>query len=109
MQGLNPNQMDENMSDEIPNPQIDKKLQNIVIRNMVHGPCGTLNPKSPCMKDGKCTKMYPRQLISETQTSRDGYPIYRRMYPMDECISCSTAWDYLIMFIIMLLFNLEYK
>ncbi len=61
MQGLNPNQIDENMSDEIPNPQIDKKLQNIVIPNMVHGACGTLNPKLPCMKDGKCTKMYPRQ------------------------------------------------
>src|SRR5258705_8035871 len=45
LQGLNPNQIDENMSDEIPNPQIDKKLQDIVIRNMVHGPCSTLNPK----------------------------------------------------------------
>src|SRR5258705_13673871 len=73
IQGLNQNQIDGNMSDEIPNPQIDKKLQNIVIRNMVHGPCGTLNPTSRCMK---CTKMYPRQLISETQTARDGYPIY---------------------------------
>jgi len=82
MKGLNPNEIDGNMSDEIPNLQVDKKLQNIVIRNMVHGPCGTLNTKSPCMKDSNCTKMYPRQLISETQTARDGYPIYRRVYPM---------------------------
>ncbi|GBM08947.1 hypothetical protein AVEN_57483-1 [Araneus ventricosus] len=45
---------------------------------MVHGPCESVNPHSPCMKDGICTKQYPRPLLKETQTGQDGYPLYRR-------------------------------
>jgi hypothetical protein len=30
------------------------------------------------MKDGKCTKRYPRDLHAETITGNDGYPKYRR-------------------------------
>lgn len=48
---------------------------------MIHGPCGPYNPDSPCMKDGKCTKGYPRKLLKETQTGGDGYPLYRRRAP----------------------------
>jgi hypothetical protein len=35
------------------------------------------------MKDGKCTKKYPRKLIKERQTGNDGYPLYRRRAPED--------------------------
>ncbi|GFW73039.1 ATP-dependent DNA helicase [Trichonephila clavipes] len=45
---------------------------------MIHGPCGSLNNNSPCMSDGKCTKRYPRDLLAETITGNDGYPLYRR-------------------------------
>jgi hypothetical protein len=45
---------------------------------MIHGPCGILNPNSPCMVEAKCYKRYPRQLVSETITGNDGYPLYRR-------------------------------
>ncbi|GFU72660.1 uncharacterized protein LOC104236095 [Trichonephila clavipes] len=45
---------------------------------MIHGPCGAFNNNSPCMSDGKCTKRYPRKLISDTITGNDGYPLYRR-------------------------------
>ncbi|XP_013793958.1 uncharacterized protein LOC106478000 [Limulus polyphemus] len=40
---------------------------------MIHGPCGTLNPNSSCMIDGKCSKRYPRALVSNTVTGNDGY------------------------------------
>lgn len=50
---------------------------------MVHGPCGQLNPHSPCMKNNACTKKYPRNLISDTMTSENGYPLYRRRSPAD--------------------------
>ncbi|GFV00104.1 uncharacterized protein LOC104236095 [Trichonephila clavipes] len=30
------------------------------------------------MSDGKCTKRYPRKLVSHTLTGNDGYPLYRR-------------------------------
>ncbi len=84
MKELNPNRINDIISAEIPNTQNDRKLHDILVRNMVYGPCGVLNPKSPCMKDSKCTKMYPRQLVRETQTATDGYPVYRRRNPTEE-------------------------
>ncbi|GFR31820.1 helitron_like_N domain-containing protein [Trichonephila clavata] len=45
---------------------------------MIHGPCGSLSNNSLCMSDGKCTNRYPRDLLAETITGNDGYPLYRR-------------------------------
>ncbi|XP_067623813.1 uncharacterized protein [Eurosta solidaginis] len=45
---------------------------------MIHGPCGEINMNSPCMIDAKCSKRYPRALISDTIAGNDGYPLYRR-------------------------------
>ena len=33
------------------------------------------------MKDGKCSKKFPKEFINETQTGKDGYPKYRRRSP----------------------------
>ena len=76
-------QIDSVISAELPDPQQDPQLFEIIIKNMVHGPCGSVNRNSPCMKDGKCTKKYPRQLLHDTQTGEDGYPLYRRRRPED--------------------------
>jgi len=65
------------ISAEIPNLQVDLGLHDVVIKNMVHCSCGTFNQNSFCMMDGKCSKRYPRTLISETITGYDGYPLYR--------------------------------
>ncbi|KAG5883854.1 hypothetical protein JTB14_034824 [Gonioctena quinquepunctata] len=78
---LCPNQIDEVISAEIPNPERDRKLYDTVTENMIHGPCGALNPSSPCMEEGKCTKKYPRALLKDTQTNDKGYPLYRRRAP----------------------------
>lgn len=48
---------------------------------MVHGPCGTLNPNFPCMRDSKCSKKFPKSFQTETSTSNDVYPKYRRRSP----------------------------
>ncbi|XP_073831623.1 uncharacterized protein [Musca autumnalis] len=48
---------------------------------MIHGPCGELNPLSPCMSDGKCTKGFPKKFTNDTVSDVDGYPIYRRRSP----------------------------
>lgn len=34
-----------------------------------------------CMKEGKCTKRYPRHFLNETQTGEVDYPKYRRRSP----------------------------
>ncbi|XP_036340438.1 uncharacterized protein LOC118749766 [Rhagoletis pomonella] len=48
------------ISAELPNQAEDPILFEIIKKNMIHGPCGTFNPNSPCMQNGKCTKRYPR-------------------------------------------------
>ncbi|KAI8419999.1 hypothetical protein MSG28_008599 [Choristoneura fumiferana] len=78
---LRPNQIDAVISAELPDPNVDKPLYDTVTKSMIHGPCGVLNPASPCMKDRKCSKKYPRALLKETQTNDNGYPLYRRRGP----------------------------
>ena len=45
---------------------------------MLHGPCGCNYPDAPCMKDGKCSKKYPKNFRDEILMAEDGYPSYRR-------------------------------
>ncbi|GFQ76498.1 helitron_like_N domain-containing protein [Trichonephila clavata] len=75
---ITPNRIDEIISAEIPDIEIDKDLHDIVSKNMIHCPCGSLNNNSLCMLDRKCTKRYPRDLLAETITGNDGYLLYRR-------------------------------
>lgn len=75
---ISPDMIDKFVCAEIPNPDEDPLLHEIVTANMMHGPCGILNRNSPCMKDGACSKRYPAMLIQETQRGQDGYPKYRR-------------------------------
>ena len=42
------------------------RLDAIILRNMVHGPCGKFNPSAPCMEDGKCSKGFPKQFCQKT-------------------------------------------
>ncbi|GFR11179.1 ATP-dependent DNA helicase PIF1 [Trichonephila clavata] len=80
---LDVHKVDDFISAEIPNPEEDPELFNCITTQMVHGPCGVINPFPPCMKNGRCTKRYPRDFLKETQTGRDGYPLYRRRRPED--------------------------
>ncbi|CAI6370275.1 unnamed protein product [Macrosiphum euphorbiae] len=50
---------------------------------MIHGPCGTQNPGSPCMQNGNCSKRFPRPFVVDTISGIDGYPLYRRRSPDD--------------------------
>ncbi len=45
---------------------------------MIHGPSGKLNPKSPCMVDGKCSKEYPKCFNELTIEGDGSYHTYRR-------------------------------
>ncbi|XP_050340940.1 uncharacterized protein LOC126767493, partial [Bactrocera neohumeralis] len=75
---IQPDQIDDIKFAEIPDPETDPDLHDVVITNMINEPCGAINPQSPCMVDGKCSKRYPQNLTVDTITGKDGYPLYRR-------------------------------
>lgn len=62
---------------EIPDPETDQVLHDVVTTSMIYGPCNTINPKSPCMCYGRSSKHYPQNLPDETTTGNDGYLLYR--------------------------------
>ena len=88
-----PEQIDGILSAELPpNPSepgiYDKEkvrrqpLWDIVLTNMIHGPCGANNPQSPCMANGKCTKHFPKPFRTRTIVdSETSYPVYQRRSP----------------------------
>lgn len=65
--------VNEIVSAEIPNPD-QTKLFEVVARCMVHGPCD-----QRCIKQGKCSKKFPKPIQRETEITSDGYPLYRRI------------------------------
>ena len=44
----------------------------------MHGPCGVDNCRSPCMKNNKCSKHFPKSFFQETTIDNDRFPNYRR-------------------------------
>lgn len=62
----------------MPNKDLYPRLARAVSNFMLHGPCGASNPNSPCMKDGKCSKFFPKAFNSSTTIDDDGYPKYKR-------------------------------
>ena len=66
-------------SAELPDPNVDPELHEIMKTCMIYGPCGILNPNSPCMKDGVCTKKFPKEFSPNTVAVFNGYPHYRRV------------------------------
>ena len=72
------NDVDRIVTAEIPDINDDLVLHNLVKKFMIHGPCGTNNPSSPCMNDGYCQKNFPKEYKDETFMNTNGYPEYRR-------------------------------
>ena len=66
-----PDHDDKFLTTEIPEPS-QTLLHNVITQNMIHGPCGTAHPHSPCMEQGKCTKQFPKQFC-EVRTMAASY------------------------------------
>ncbi|KAG2659831.1 hypothetical protein PVAP13_1KG278905 [Panicum virgatum] len=70
--------IDKYISAEIPDPKDDPLLYALVAEHMIHGPCGKDNPNCPCMKNGKCSKGFPKKFQEETTIDENGFAIYKR-------------------------------
>ncbi|XP_035540203.1 uncharacterized protein LOC109004666 [Juglans regia] len=74
-----PESFDDIVSAEIPDKNTNLHLHNAVVKHMIHGPCGVLNPTNVCMKkNGYCKSHYPKNFASSTTVGNDCFPIYRR-------------------------------
>ncbi|XP_047949496.1 uncharacterized protein LOC125195385 [Salvia hispanica] len=73
-----PQRIDEIISAEIPDPVSDPGYFKNVQEYMVHGPCGVVRKSSPCMRNGRCSKYFPKKFVVATTFDDDGYPVYRR-------------------------------
>ncbi|KAI5442706.1 hypothetical protein KIW84_011659 [Lathyrus oleraceus] len=74
----NPTDIDKIISCEIPNPELHPRLYKLVKQHMMHVPCGLARLSSPCMKNKKCSKFYPKKFNETTIVDYDGFPQYRR-------------------------------
>ena len=60
-----PEDIDTLLSAEFPDEEEEPELLELVKKHMVHT-CGPNNPNAPCMKDGKCSKGFPKPFRDET-------------------------------------------
>ncbi|XP_020990161.2 uncharacterized protein LOC110277354, partial [Arachis duranensis] len=77
---IDPEHYDSLVRAEIPSKEVEPHLHDAVLKHMIHGPCGTLDQSSPCMKNGKCKRNYPKEFAAETRRGDDSYPQYRRRF-----------------------------
>ena len=66
--------IDKYVSAEIPSATASPRLFELVTKSMIHGPCGAV-----CIKDGSCSKKFPKPVQAQTLVNVNGYPIYRRI------------------------------
>ncbi|KAK9668839.1 hypothetical protein RND81_13G090300 [Saponaria officinalis] len=75
-----PADFDRFVSAEIPLPR-NVRLRASVLKHMMHGPCGHMNPQCTCVtkKDsvGHCKYGYPKTFSINTSNNVDGYPVYQ--------------------------------
>ena len=64
------------VSAEIPDP-CHERLHTLVLQHMIH------HHTPACMKDGFCTKWFPKDFCTCTGTEESGYPLYRRLSPQN--------------------------
>jgi len=73
---LTPAEVDSLICASWPDPQQEPILFNIIKCCMVHRPCACTFPHAPCMKDGKCSKGFPKSYQLQMLMTTEGYPTY---------------------------------
>jgi hypothetical protein len=71
---------------ELPDPEKQPKLFELVTKFMIHGPCQPIVKTGPACLDEKgiCTKDFPKDFQAETWHSEKHYPSYRRRRPEEK-------------------------
>lgn len=72
------NDIDRAVCAELPNNITHPKLREQVVKHMMHGPCCALKLNAVCMRNGKCSKEFPKAFNEFTRETVNGFPVYRR-------------------------------
>ncbi|GAA0171615.1 hypothetical protein LIER_41192 [Lithospermum erythrorhizon] len=75
---LTPEAYDRIVCAELPDQAADPYFYSLVVKHMMHGPYGDLNPSNVCMKNRKCKNHYTKEFSEYTTHGMGSYPIYRR-------------------------------
>ena len=59
------------VSAQIPDANVHKLAYETVSTCLMHGPCGPSFPNAPCMKNGQCSKHFPKEFSEETLLLND--------------------------------------
>ena len=73
-----PADVDACVSAEIPDAAAHPNTHATVTSNMMHGPCGVLDPTCACMQDNACSRKFPRPFVEETTFGENGAVTLRR-------------------------------
>ncbi|CDF39890.1 ATP dependant DNA helicase [Chondrus crispus] len=89
----NPENVDRIISAEIPSAQ-DPELQEVVLKHMIHNPCGERNPTAVCMGEQYCRKRFPKPIKHETSQSESGVSIGRpsRIGRRQQSVVVDNSW-----------------
>ncbi|GAA0141443.1 hypothetical protein LIER_35395 [Lithospermum erythrorhizon] len=63
---------------KLPDKEEDPYLHNLVVKHMMHGPCGELNLEHVCMQGGNSKNKFSCQFSEHIIYGKGSYPIYRR-------------------------------
>ncbi len=85
---LTPEAIDSCISAEIPDPETQPLLYETVTKYMLHACSDTY-----CLKNGKCSKGFPKEFCEETTLDDDGYPKYRRRNNGRTCVIKNVVYD----------------
>uniref|UniRef100_A0A914YRQ3 ATP-dependent DNA helicase n=1 Tax=Panagrolaimus superbus TaxID=310955 RepID=A0A914YRQ3_9BILA len=66
------------ISAEFPDINVDPEGFELVLKHMVHRPCGRYDPNAMCMQNGKCKRKFLKDFCDETSLDENSYPTYRR-------------------------------
>lgn len=69
--------IDRYITTEFPDPILEATLYRTVATCTLHGPSRLLNKDAPCMKDGSCSKSFPKPFQETTIFDKDGYDHYK--------------------------------
>ncbi|CDF33589.1 Putativ ATP dependant DNA helicase [Chondrus crispus] len=88
-----PENVDRIISAEIPSAQ-DPELQEVVLKHMIHNPCGERNPTAVCMGEQCCRKGFPKSFKHETSQSDSGASIERpsRVGRRQQSVVVDNSW-----------------